>query len=101
MFAISYQMIIFIFVLKEKNRLLILFPKTITHNVSKTHFILWVYFNNDEKVNIDAELRLITDIAKEHDIRDGINYRVLLFIKHLPMEFLIFPLLLFLVQSKC
>ena len=44
--------------------------KSFTLNVSNRHFVLWVYFNIDDIINVVDQLRTLANLAKEHKLKN-------------------------------
>ena len=42
--------------------------KSFTHNVNNNCFVLWIYYNNDDMVNINDEINIINDFAGEYKL---------------------------------
>ena len=42
--------------------------RSFTHNVNNNCFVLWIYYNNDDMVNINDEINIINDFAGEYKL---------------------------------
>ena len=42
--------------------------RSFTHNVSNNRFVLWIYYNNEDMININDEIKIIKDLAGEYKL---------------------------------
>ena len=43
--------------------------RSFNHNVSCSHFVIWIYYNKDDDFDPYHELQKILDIAEKHDLK--------------------------------
>ena len=44
--------------------------RSLTHNVSCSHFVMWVYYNIDDNFDPNHELQIVSDLAESYDIKN-------------------------------
>ena len=44
--------------------------RSFNHNVSCSHFVIWIYYNKDDDIDPYHELQIFLDIANKHDFKN-------------------------------
>ena len=45
--------------------------RSFTHKVSNRHFALWIYFNSDNNIDMEKQLKIICDLSKDHNFESS------------------------------